>query len=134
MKGILLTSHGNLAEGMRDTLTLFSGEMRQFDTLTLSGGQDIPDFTGKLMEKIDSVDTGEGVVVFCDLAFGTPSNMVAKLATSEKYKGKLHIITGMNLPMILEYSQLRDDNVDFNDMIDTGKNGIINLNESLNLN
>jgi mannose/fructose-specific phosphotransferase system component IIA len=39
----------------------------------------------------------------------------------------------MNLPMVLEYSQLRAETIDFNDMIKVGKDGIINLNESLNL-
>jgi mannose/fructose-specific phosphotransferase system component IIA len=59
--------------------------------------------------------------------------VVARLLTAPKYKGKLQIVTGMNLPMVLEYSQLRAETIDFNDMIKVGKDGIINLNESLNL-
>ncbi|MBO0455221.1 PTS mannose transporter subunit IIA [Enterococcus hulanensis] len=133
MKGILIVSHGNLAEGMRDTLELFAGKLEHLDTLTLSAGQDISDFRDKLSDKIELVDTGDGVVIFCDLAFGTPANVIAKMLTDVKHKDRLQIITGMNLPLILEYSQFRSDNVDFNDMISVGKDGIMNWNETLNI-
>lgn len=133
MKGILLVSHGSLADGMRDSLELFSGELEQLDTLTLSSGQPISDFNEQLSHKIDSIDSGDGVVVFCDLAFGTPANVVARMLADVEYKDRLQIITGMNLPLILEYSQLRSENIDFNDMIRVGKDGIINLNENLNI-
>ena len=133
MKGILLVSHGGLAEGMRESLELFSGKLEQLAVLSLSAGQDISEFNEQLVQKIASVDSGDGVVVFCDLAVGTPANVVARLLTDPKYKGKLQIVTGMNLPMVLEYSQLRAETIDFNDMIKVGKDGIINLNESLNL-
>lgn len=133
MKGILLVSHGGLADGMRDSLELFSGELEQLDTLTLSSGQPISDFNEQLSHKIDSIDSGDGVVVFCDLAFGTPANVVARMLADVEYKDRLQIITGMNLPLILEYSQLRSENIDFNDMIRVGKDGIINLNENLNI-
>lgn len=133
MKGILLVSHGSLADGMRDSLELFSGELEQLDTLTLSSGQSISDFNEQLSHKIDSIDSGDGVVVFCDLAFGTPANVVARMLADVEYKDRLQIITGMNLPLILEYSQLRSENIDFNDMIRVGKDGIINLNENLNI-
>ncbi|MDT2522044.1 PTS sugar transporter subunit IIA [Enterococcus raffinosus] len=133
MKGILIVSHGNLAEGMRETLELFSGKLEQLDTVSLSAGEAITDFKEKLSNKIDLVDTGDGVVVFCDLAFGTPANIVAKMLSEDLYKDRLQIITGMNLPLILEYSQLRSENVDFNDMISVGKDGIINLNQMLKI-
>ncbi|MDT2758612.1 PTS sugar transporter subunit IIA [Enterococcus xiangfangensis] len=133
MKGILLISHGKLAEGMKDTLELFSGRIEQFDALSLSAGQEIFDFRKKLSQKIDSLDKGEGVVIFCDLAFGTPANIAAKMLTNDEYKSRIQIITGMNLPIILEYSQLRSKDVDFNEMISVGKDGIINLNERLNI-
>lgn len=91
------------------------------------------DFRAALSDKVDLIDTGDGVVIFCDLAFGTPANIAAKLLTDTQYKERLQIITGMNLPLILEYSQLRSENVDFNDMISVGKDGIMNLNQTLNI-
>lgn len=133
MKGILLVSHGGLAEGMRESLELFSGKLEQLAVLSLSAGQYISEFCEQLVQKIDFVDSGEGVVVFCDLAFGTPANVVARLLTDTEYKEKLQIVTGMNLPMLLEYRQLRTEAIDFNDMIKIGKDGIMNLNETLNL-
>lgn len=131
MKGILLVSHGKLAEGMKDTLELFSGEVEQLDTLSLEAGQEMQEFSILLRDKINQIDTGQGVVVFSDLAFGTPSNVAGQLLNHEKYKGKVQIITGMNLPMILEYTQLRNSDNNFNEIIQIGKDGIINFNERL---
>ena len=131
MKGILLVSHGKLAEGMKDTLELFSGEIEQLDTLALESGQEIQEFNELLRNKIEQLDKGQGVVVFCDLAFGTPSNVAGQLLGMEEYSDKVQVITGMNLPIILEYTQLRNSEVNFSEVVDVGRNGIIDLNDKL---
>ncbi len=131
MNGILLISQGNLAEGMRDTLELFSGKVNQLDAVTLFAGQDISEFSVNLERKINGIDTGEGVVIFCDLAFGAPTSIVIKLLVNLEHREKIQVITGMNLPLVLAYSQLRSKKIDFNDIVEVGKSGIINLNESL---
>lgn len=132
MKSILLVSHGKLAEGMKDTLELFSGEIEQLDTLALNPGQEMQEFSELLRDKIEHLDTGQGVVVFTDLAFGTPSNVAVRLLSNKDYQNKVQIITGMNLPMILEYTQLRESNNKFDEIIKIGKDGIIDFNEKLN--
>lgn len=132
MRGILLVSHGKLAEGMKDTLEMFSGVSKQLDTLSLEPEQDIQEFSQLMKDKIDSVDSGQGVVVFCDLAFGTPSNVAGQLLRVEEYQDRIQIITGMNLPMLLEYTQLRNSSSGFEDVIQIGKEGIINFNQKLN--
>lgn len=131
MKGILIISHGKLAEGMKDTLELFSGEIEQLDTLELEASQEMQEFSFLLRNKIDELDTGDGVVVFTDLAFGTPSNVTASLLGIESYKDKIQMITGMNLPMILEYTQMREANVNYTDIVQVGKDGIIDFNQRL---
>ena len=74
MKGILLASHGRLAEGLLDTLQIFCGELQQMQALCLLPGEEITEFMEKLEAAIQKVDTGEGVVIFCDLLFGSPCN------------------------------------------------------------
>lgn len=131
MKGILLVSHGKLAEGMKDTLEIFSGEVEQLDSLALESGQDIEEFSKLLRKKIDELDKGQGVVIFCDLAFGTPSNVSGRLLSMDHYKDSVQIITGMNLPMVLEYTQVRRSNTKINDILEVGKEGIIDFNEKI---
>ena len=74
MKGIILASHGKLADGMMDTLKMFSGDIQQADAICFLPGEDMKEFLDKLEKAIDAVDTGDGVVVFCDLLFGSPCN------------------------------------------------------------
>ena len=64
MKGIILASHGRLAEGLLDTLTIFSGEPQQIRALCLLPGEEITDFMKMLEDAIQEVDTG----VICCLA------------------------------------------------------------------
>lgn len=131
MKGILLLSHGKLAEGMKDSLELFSGEVEQLDTLELEPGQEVQDFVGLLREKIEQLDSGNGVTIFCDLAFGTPSNVSGQLLNLDQYKDKIQIVTGMNLPMLLEYTQLRNSDTDISELIQIGKDGIIDFGDKI---
>lgn len=64
MKGIILASHGRLAEGMLDTLQIFSDGAKQIEALCLMPGDDVAEFLEKLKEAIDHVDTGDGAVIF----------------------------------------------------------------------
>ena len=65
MKGILLISHGPLAEGMLKTAEIFSGEnIPQMKAVVLNTQDDPEDFRGRLQEAVKEVDTGEGVLVF----------------------------------------------------------------------
>ena len=131
MKGILLVSHGKLASGMKDTVELFSGKVEHLDVLELELEQEIAEFNQLLRTRLAALDSGQGVVVFCDLAFGTPSNLVAKLLGEAEYEENVQLITGMNLPMVLEYTQLRNAELDVEELIQIGREGILDFNEKL---
>lgn len=131
MKGIILASHGRLAEGMLDTLQIFSDGAKQVKALCLMAGDDVAEFVNRLKEAIDSVDTGDGVVVFCDLLFGSPCNCSARLLNDPQYADKITVVTGMNLPMIMEYESARASGMEIEEVIETGKSGIVNFNEML---
>lgn len=129
MKGIILASHGLLADGMLDALKLFSGEPEQIKSLCLLPGEDINVFLENLCKSIDEVDTGDGVIIFCDLLFGTPCNCCGALLGKKEYSERIQIITGMNLPMILEYVGTRESDTDASSILETGKTGIVDFNK-----
>lgn len=131
MRGILLASHGKLALGMKDTLEIFYGKIEQLDTLILEKDQSIVEFGDILRYKIDALDYGDGVTVFCDLAFGTPSNETARLLANDCYKDRVTLVTGMNLPMLLEYCESRKYDQDIKEVLEIGKQGIIDFNDRL---
>lgn len=127
MKGIVLLSHGKLAEGMLDTLQIFLADVNQIRAVCLTSNEDLFKYADRIKNAINKVNTGNGVVVFCDLLFGTPFNCCAKLLEENGLSGKIDLITGMNLPMLLEYVTSQSDNDSVNEIISTGQKGIINL-------
>lgn len=92
---------------MKDTLELFSVRVGQLDTLALFTGQNISDFSENQELKKSKSDTKDSVLIFCDLAFGASASVVTKLLINIDYREKIQVITGMNLPIVLVYSQLR---------------------------
>lgn len=131
MKGIILASHGRLAEGLLDTLTIFSGEPQQIRALCLLPGEEITDFMKTLEDTIQEVDTGDGVVIFCDLLFGSPCNCSARLLQDPVYAEKISVITGMNLCMVLEYIGSREAGMKREALVNTGQQGIVDFNKML---
>lgn len=127
MKGILLASHGKLAEGMLDTINIFSADPEQIEALCLSPGDDMPGFINKIKEAIDRLDTGDGVMIFCDLLFGTPCNCSGRLLKDEAYADRITVITGMNLSMVLEYVGSRATGAEPDQLLATGKDGIVDF-------
>lgn len=129
MRGIIIASHGKFAEGMYDAIKMFSGELENFSYISLLPDQDLKSFIEELKNKIDKVDSGDGVVVFCDLLYGTPSNIVSSLLKEEIYKEKLEIISGINLATVLEYTNTRNEIFDRNKLLDIGKSSIASVND-----
>ena len=131
MKGIIIASHGRLAEGMLDTLQIFSGEQEQVKALCLLPEEDIQAFLGKIQNALQEVDSGEGAIIFCDLLFGTPCNCSARILSDSTNKEKISVITGMNLPMIMEYMGARETGMERDALVETGRAGIVDFNQML---
>ena len=126
MKGILLISHGPLAQGMYETTKWFMGEdIPQYDYLALLPEDSPERFDAKLAEKIDLLDSGEGVIVIADLMGGTPCNR-ASFAIAN---GNVDLLTGMNLALVLQLLGNRlSDNYDIEALVETGKQGVLHVN------
>ena len=83
MKGILLTSHGPMAQGILETSKLFFGEQEQIKACCLDANDNPDDFIEVLKSAIDEIDTGDGVIVFCDMLFGSPCNCMARIIAED---------------------------------------------------
>ncbi|MDX8416344.1 PTS sugar transporter subunit IIA [Absicoccus intestinalis] len=124
MKGIILASHGKMADGLLDSLELFNGQLSQVQALCLLPGEEIPLFIQRIQKAVSQVDTGDGVVIFCDLLFGSPCNCSSVLIKDTKMANKVDIITGMNLPMVMEFLASRERNISSDEIINVGREGI----------
>ncbi len=102
MISILITTHGKLCKGMLDSLSMIAGENPNISVLEFC--DDYNEYKDKLIEKLDELLlTYSGVMIFTDIMGGTPFNESYKY-TMENNKGNIKIITGVNLPMVIETS------------------------------
>ena len=129
MKGIVLLSHGPLACGMYETTKWFMGdEIPQYTYLYLEPGESPEDFDVRVAEKIEEVNSGEGVILICDLMGGTPFNRAALTIS----RGDVDVLTGMNLTLVLQLLGNRlSDEYDMEALEQTGKDGVVYANKVL---
>lgn len=122
MLGILVVSHGNTAEGLLDSLTMFFGEnIESIDYLSLKMNMGADEFGQLMDEKLTQLDDGDGVLVMADLKGGTPGNQ-AMMRASDKVK----VIFGVNLPILMELLAARmGDEIDIENLVLKGKESII---------
>lgn len=105
MVGIVLVSHGNMAEGMIDAARMIVGEMEDVLAVSLQEMDAIEDLMGRIEAALNEVDTGDGALILVDAFGASPFNASARLAMQRE---KTEVITGMNLPMLLELAVQRE--------------------------
>jgi PTS system mannose-specific IIA component len=105
MIGILVASHGDFSFGMLSALRLIAGELEKVTALGLYNG-DSPDiFEEKILDAINFLDDGDGVIVFVDFLGGTPATSVMKAMQKKTFP----CFTGVNMPMLSEALLARQD-------------------------
>ena len=135
MKGIVITSHGPMAQGILETSKLFFGDQPQLTARCLNADDNPDEFVDTLKEAIAEVDTGDGVFVFCDMLFGSPCNCMARVVAEDLESDKIKVVTGVNLAMILQILATREaGDPSVEEMLNAGKDGIVDLVATLKAN
>lgn len=100
MVGIILASHGEFAEGILQSGAMIFGEQENVKAVILKPSEGPDDLKAKLEEAIASFDNQDEVLFLVDLWGGTPFNQANSLL--EAHKDKWAIVSGLNLPMLIE--------------------------------
>jgi PTS system mannose-specific IIA component len=103
MIGIILVTHGDLARHFIDAMEHVVGPQEQVETICIGPHDDMEQRRGDISAAIAKVDTGEGAVILTDLFGGTPSNLAISLLDA----GRIEVIAGINLPMLIRLSGAR---------------------------
>ena len=103
MIGMILVTHGNLAEEFVHAMQHVVGRQEAVATVCIGPNDDMERRRKEIAEAITAVDSGEGAIVLTDLFGGTPSN----LAISLMQPGKVEVIAGINLPMLIRLAKAR---------------------------
>ena len=109
MIGLVLVTHGRLAEEFRLALEHVVGPQQFIQTICIGPDDDMDQRRDDILDAVGRADTGHGVVILTDMFGGTPSNM----AISVMNTGKVEVIAGMNLPMLIKLAGIRgEDNME----------------------
>src|ERR1700710_2049254 len=103
MIGLVLVTHGHLAEELRLAMEHVVGPQRGVETVCIGPDDNMEDRRRDIRASIDRVDAGDGVVLLTDMFGGTPSN----LAISMMSRGGVEVIAGVNLPMLVKLAKIR---------------------------
>ena len=114
MVGVVVTSHGRLADELLLTTVFIVGKTEQMVALSINPSKPIDKLQSDIRKAVKEVDTGDGVLILTDMFGGTPANM--SLAFLED--NKVEVITGVNLPMLIKLCQCRDKNQTLHEVAD----------------
>jgi len=103
MIGLVLVTHGRLAEEFVVAMEHVVGRQERIATICIGPEDDMEGRRADIAKAIADVDLGAGVIVLTDLFGGTPSN----LAISLMRPGKVEVIAGINLPMLIRLGGAR---------------------------
>ena len=103
MIGLVLVTHGRLAEEFVTAMEHVVGKQDRIDTISIGPEDDMETRRTDIAQAIAAVDSGNGVIVLTDLFGGTPSN----LAISLMEPGRIEVIAGINLPMLIRLEGAR---------------------------
>ena len=104
MVGILLITHKRLAEEFIATAELIVGKIETCVGLSLDPDLPVDDLRQQINQAMDEVNDGDGVIVLTDMFGGTPSNLSLSFLNTEG----IEVVTGVNLPMLLNLAQSRE--------------------------
>ncbi|MBS3648694.1 PTS sugar transporter subunit IIA [Pseudaminobacter sp. 19-2017] len=103
MIGLVLVTHGRLAEEFRNAVEHVVGAQENFETVSIGADDDMEKRRRDIVDAVARTDTGHGVILLTDMFGGTPSN----LAISVMVPGRVEVIAGVNLPMLIKLSSAR---------------------------
>jgi mannose PTS system EIIA component len=131
MIGVLITTHGDLGKELIKAAEMIKGPMRGVLHIPIDQSKGVEEIKKEMMGAIKKLDQGKGVLIMTDLFGGTPSN----ISLSFMKEGKVEVVTGVNLPMMLKLADVRETMTlkDFACFIkDYGRNNISLASEILN--
>ncbi|CDL80905.1 PTS mannose transporter subunit IIAB [Xenorhabdus szentirmaii] len=122
---IMIGTHGAAAEQLLRTAEMLIGEQENVSYIDFVPGENADTLFDKYNEKLTSLDTNQGVLFFVDTWGGSPFNAANRIAID---KDNYEIITGVNVPMLVEAFMCRDDDPSMAELVsvalETGREGI----------
>ncbi|QDG74656.1 PTS sugar transporter subunit IIA [Labrenzia sp. PHM005] len=105
MIGLVLVTHGRLAEEFKAALEHVVGPQEQVETISIGPDDDMEQRRQDILAAVDAANSGKGVVLLTDMFGGTPSNLAISVMDSKS----VEVVAGVNLPMLIKLASVRAD-------------------------
>lgn len=105
MIGVVVVSHGKLARELVRAAEHVVGPQTAFRAISIEAEDDIDERRDQIRDTVKACEQGSGVIILTDMFGGTPSN----LAFANLTPGKVDVIGGVNLPMLIHLAQIRTE-------------------------
>ena len=105
MIGIVIVTHGNLAEEFKSALEHVVGPQEQCIAISIGAEDDMDLRQQDILNAVKEVNDGSGVVIFTDMLGGTPSNLAISIMDGTS----VEVLAGVNLPMLIKLTSNRTD-------------------------
>ncbi len=103
MIGLVIVTHGRLAAEFVAAMEHVVGRQRAVEAICIGPEDDMEQRRHDILEAVDRVGSGDGVILLTDMFGGTPSN----LAISVMEQTRAEVIAGLNLPMLIKLASIR---------------------------
>ena len=104
MIGVVVVTHGQLATELLNAAETIVGDLPRFTAVSIGWHEDVQDARTEIAQAMERVAAEHGVLLLTDMFGGTPSN----LGMTFLEVGKVEVITGVNLPMLIKLASMTD--------------------------
>jgi PTS system mannose-specific IIA component len=104
MIGVVVVTHGQLATELLNAAETIVGDLPQFAAVSIGWHDDVEQAREEIAETVARLATGDGVIILTDMFGGTPSNLAMSLIE----EGRVEVVTGVNLPMLIKLANVRE--------------------------
>ncbi len=105
MIGVLVVTHGRLGEVLIETTRGIVGDCHNIRSLSIAAHESSDSVRNAIADALRVLDSGRGVLILTDMFGGTPSN----ISLSFLAPGKVEVLTGVNLPMLIKLATTARD-------------------------
>jgi PTS system mannose-specific IIA component len=103
--GALIVTHGNLAHELLNAARQIEADVSAIEAVPLEWNDTVDEAREKIAEALARVGRDRAVIIFTDMFGGTPSN----ISLSFLEQGRIEVVTGVNLPMIVKFAMLKEE-------------------------
>jgi PTS system ascorbate-specific IIA component len=113
MAGILIIAHAPLASALQEFTRHVYGEIPdRLKALDVMAHEDAKLTLERAVEAAHSINSDKGLIVLTDIMGATPANVASRLAHMKDFNGRVRVIAGVNLPMLMRAIAYRSEPLD----------------------